>query len=183
MSLQWRSTSWLRNAHPVVVIDYLKCVLANAAFNGPLLPLNLEERNSHDGKQKPFLTSSLFLGLSRGFHFSSGWNGAPFANPLTANTVYSPRSSTFHMLEMNCICNKDNEPHSLSPPEMSLITKKAWKPSRVLKIIYPWQGKSAYIHVLSTLDVFLGLMLFPDTEFSFWKGLVWHLAHNIYICY
>lgn len=182
MSLQWRSTSWLRNAHPVVVIDYLKCVLTNAAFNGPLLPLNLEEKNSHDGKQNPFLTSSLFLGLSRGFHFSSGWNGAPFANPLTANTVYSPRSSTFHMLEMNCICNKDNKPHSLSPPELS--QKKHENPAECWKsFIHAWQGKSAYIHVLSTLDVFLVLMLFPDTGFSFWKGLVWHLAHNIYIRY
>ena len=107
-SLQLRGTSWLKNAHPVVLIDYTKCTDPNTTLNGPLLPLNLEVKNSHDGKHKThtklrlsflryFLTRSLFLGLSRGFHFSSGWKGAPFASPLMANTVYRPRSTTFHM--------------------------------------------------------------------------------------
>lgn len=95
-----------------MVIDYTKCTVPDTTSNGHLLPLNLHQKESLHGKQKKhselqlsflehFLTSSLFLGLSRGFHFSTGWKGAAFANPLTANTTYRPRSSTFLMLEMD----------------------------------------------------------------------------------
>lgn len=116
----------------------------------------MENKKNHTELQlsflEHFLTRSLFLGLSRGFHLSSGWKGAPFASPLTANTTYRPRSSPFHMLEMDrqAACKEDKQTYSLNPIQLSLGTHKAWESKQS-------PLTADYIHVLSTLFFFIVL--------------------------
>lgn len=129
MHLQLRGTCTLKNAQPLVLTMSSAQLLNPLAikFNGQkLLWWKIKKKKPTKLRLcflQHFLTKSLFLGLSRGFHFSSGSKGAPFANPLTANIVYSPRSTTFHMSKRwtdYLQGGQRTSPTELSPPNKAI---------------------------------------------------------------
>lgn len=52
-----------KNAHPGMVIDCTKCTVTKTTFNGLLLPLHFEDKNSRDRKQNPHIKnpSAIYL--------------------------------------------------------------------------------------------------------------------------
>lgn len=160
MHLQLRGTCALKNAQPLVLTMSSAWLLNPLAikFNGQkLLWWKMKKKNPNQTTKRRlcflqhFLTKSLFLGLSRGFHFSSGSKGAPFVSPLTASIAYSPRSTTFHMSKRWTDYLQEGQrtsPTELSPPPKKAMQSSSGNHSSMARKICLLQIKSVY-HELS----------------------------------
>lgn len=138
-----------------MVIDYTKCIVPDITFNGPLLPLNLDDKKSLDGKQKTTknissLSWNVFLpGLcSWGYQEASISPLAGKEHPLPTLSQpileRDPGAAPSTCWRWTDWLKEDKQTYSLNPAELALGTHKSCEPKENLPTAH-------YTHVLSTL--------------------------------